>query len=141
MGGKISHTQTTTRLDVSTRVKRGFPVWIAPAIFLLLSLAVIPYAGVQNDEALFAEYTGMLALMNRNFSESWVKEWHVFRTPYAQPVFTTNFVDLIPAHRTPIGGLYVTDSTQFYPEDRTISAAIEQGRKVAAMIMAEPVAA
>lgn len=94
-----------------------------------------------SDEALFAEYIGMLALMNPDFSASWVKEWHVFRTPYAQPVFTTNFIDLMPAHRAPIKGLYVTDSTQFYPEDRTISAAIEQGRKVAAMIIAEPGAA
>jgi hypothetical protein len=43
----------------------------------------------------------------------------------------------MPAHRSPVRGLYVTDSTQFYPEDRTISAAIEQGRKVAAMIVAD----
>jgi hypothetical protein len=78
----------------------------------------------------------MLSLMNAEFSPNWVKEWHVFRTPYAQPVFTTNFVNLMPVHRTPVHGLYVTDSTQFYPEDRTISAAIEQGRKVASMIIA-----
>ena len=51
--------------------------------------------------------------------------------------FTTNYVDLIPAHRSSVHGLYVTDSTQFYPEDRTISAAIEQGRTVAAMIMSD----
>ena len=89
------------------------------------------------DEALFAEYTAMLKLLNPAFDESWVKEWHVFHAPYAQPIFTTNFVELMPAHRSPVRGLYVTDSTQFYPEDRTISAAIEQGRKVAAMIMAD----
>jgi protoporphyrinogen oxidase len=88
-----------------------------------------------NGETLFAEYSRMLAMMNPGFSERCVKEWHVFRTPYAQAVFTTNFVDLMPAHQTPVKGLYVTDSTQFYPEDRTISAAIEQGRKVAAMIV------
>jgi protoporphyrinogen oxidase len=90
-----------------------------------------------SNESLFAEYCGMLSLMNPDFSAAWVKEWHVFRTPYAQPVFTTNFVELMPTHRTPVRGLYVTDSTQFYPEDRTISAAIEQGRKVAAMILAD----
>jgi len=89
------------------------------------------------DDALFQEYTDMLALMNPSFSREWVKEFHVFRAPYAQAVFTTNFVDLIPAHRSSVHGLYVTDSTQFYPEDRTISAAIEQGRTVAAMIMSD----
>ena len=76
----------------------------------------------------------MLKLVNPKFSKDWVKEYHVFRSPYAQPIFHTNFVDLMPGHRTPVGGLYVTDSTQFYPEDRTISAAIAQGRKVAGMI-------
>jgi protoporphyrinogen oxidase len=89
------------------------------------------------DAALFAEYTAMLKLLNPAFDQSWVKEWHVFRAPYAQPIFSTDFVELMPAHRSPVRGLYVTDSTQFYPEDRTISAAIEQGRKVAAMIVAD----
>ena len=87
------------------------------------------------DADLFDEYTAMLKLLNPEFSRDWVKEYHVFRTPYAQPIFTTNFVELMPGHRTPIRGLYVTDSTQFYPEDRTISAAIEQGRKAAGMVL------
>jgi protoporphyrinogen oxidase len=88
-----------------------------------------------SNEDLFDEYTAMLKLVNPNFSKDWVKEYHVFRAPYAQPIFTTNFVDLVPGHRTPIKGLYVTDSTQFYPEDRTISAAIEQGRKAAGFLL------
>jgi protoporphyrinogen oxidase len=86
------------------------------------------------DQDLFDEYTAMLKVLNPKFDRSWVKEWHVFRAPYAQPIFHTNFLDLMPGHRTPVKGLYVTDCTQFYPEDRTISAAIDQGRKVARMI-------
>ena len=86
-------------------------------------------------EELFTEYAPMLAAVNPRFSPAAVKEYHVFKTPFAQPIFTTNFVDLMPAHETPIRGLYVTDSTQFYPEDRTISQAIRQGRKVAALIL------
>ena len=87
-----------------------------------------------SDEALFAEYIPMLKLINPAFTVEWVKEWHVFRSPHAQPVFVTNFASRMPAHRSSIRGLYVTDSTQFYPEDRTISAAIAQGRKVAGLI-------
>lgn len=89
------------------------------------------------DEDLLAEYVGMLKLLNPAFDSSWIKEWRVFRAPYAQPIFGVNFLDVMPDHRSPIQGLYVTDSTQFYPEDRTISAAIAQGRKVAAMILSE----
>jgi protoporphyrinogen oxidase len=93
------------------------------------------YSG--NADSLFDEYISMLGRLNPAFSRSWVKEWHVFRAPYAQAIFTTNFAQVMPDHRTPVGGLYVTDSTQFYPEDRTISAAIEQGRKAAAMVIAD----
>lgn len=88
----------------------------------------------EKDDALFHEYCRMLSYLNPRFDESWVKEWHVFRSPHAQAIFSTNFASMMPDHRSPIRGLYVTDSTQFYPEDRTISAAIEQGRKVARMI-------
>jgi protoporphyrinogen oxidase len=91
----------------------------------------------RRQKDLFTEYVAMLRHMNPDFSENWVKEYHVSRTPYAQPIFTTNFVDLTPSHRTPIRGFYVTDSTQFYPEDRTISQAIRRGRSVAGMIMAD----
>ncbi len=79
------------------------------------------------DQDLFAEYTAMLKLMNPDFSESWVKEYRVFRTPHAQPVFTTNFVDLMPAHRTPIRGLFVTD-----PRSSTRKTARSAGRSARA---------
>ncbi len=41
-------------MDVTTGVKRGFPYWAAPILFLLLSLTFIPYAGLHADESLFA---------------------------------------------------------------------------------------
>ena len=81
-----------------------------------------------SDEQLDVEYCTMLRLVNPAFEESWITERFITRAPYAQAVCSTHFADLIPPHRTPLRGLYVTDSTQFYPEDRTLSAAIEQGR-------------
>jgi hypothetical protein len=76
----------------------------------------------------------MIQLVQPAFRRDWVKEFHVFRTPHAQALFVTDFARLMPAHRSSVSNLYVTDSTQFYPEDRTLSAAIAQGRKVAALI-------
>jgi protoporphyrinogen oxidase len=84
------------------------------------------------DSQIYEEYIPMLKIVNPGFNESWVEDFFVARTPYAQAVCTTHFANQRPGHRTPIRGLYVTDSTQFYPEDRTLSAAIEQGRKAAA---------
>lgn len=90
-----------------------------------------------SDDVLFDEYTAMLKLINPAFEPGWVKERRVFRAPYAQPVCIANFADLRPDPRAPVRGLYVTDSTQFYPEDRTVSAAIQLGREVAHMVTAE----
>ena len=88
-----------------------------------------------SDQDLLDEYLPMLRRVNPDFSSKWIKEMHVSRTPYAQAICTTGFADLVPDVRTPLAGLYLTDSTQFYPEDRTISAAIRQGRKAASAIL------
>ncbi|PKO15243.1 MAG: hypothetical protein CVU39_11600 [Chloroflexi bacterium HGW-Chloroflexi-10] len=83
------------------------------------------------DEDLLAEYISALQLINPQFDASWIKEWFVFRDPYAQAICTTGFASLVPGIRSPIPGLYVTDSTQFYPEDRTLSAAVRLGHEAA----------
>jgi protoporphyrinogen oxidase len=90
-----------------------------------------------SDEEIYREVVDVLPRINPRFSPSWIKEWHVFRAKHAQAVCSTHFVDLIPDHRGPFAGLYVTDSAQFYPEDRTISMAIAQGRKAASLIRAD----
>lgn len=87
------------------------------------------------NQQVYDEYLPMLRLVNPQFDESWIDEVFVARTAYAQALCTTNFARLRPEHRTPIRGLYVTDSTQFYPEDRTLSAAIVQGRKAASFCL------
>jgi protoporphyrinogen oxidase len=89
----------------------------------------------RSDEALMAEYLPMLAQIIPGFSPAWIKEWKVFRSAYAQAICTTNFTQLVPAIQTPIRGLFCTDSAQFYPEDRTLSAAIRKGREAAGLMI------
>jgi protoporphyrinogen oxidase len=90
-----------------------------------------------SGEALLAEYIPMLQRMIPEFDATWIKEWRVFRAPYAQAVCTAPFLPSVPEIRTPIRGLYVTDSTQFYPEDRTLNAAVRQGRRAAQLRLAD----
>ena len=104
-------------------------------IYIPLYLPVDQERFQWSDERLYTECLDMLKLINPAFDVSWVKEYHINRTPYAQAICTTGFADRMPETRTPIAGLYVSDSTQFYPEDRTISAAIRQGRKAAGLAM------
>ncbi len=88
-----------------------------------------------SDERLMDEFIDGLHRVNPAFDPSWIEEWHISRAPYAQAICTVGFAALVPDHQTPLAGLYITDSTQFYPEDRTISAAIRMGRRVAGMIL------
>lgn len=87
-----------------------------------------------SDDQLYDEYTSALKYLNPNFDTQWVKNWWVSRARYAQAICHVGFADIVPDHRAPHRGLYITDSTQYYPEDRTISAAIRLGRRVARMI-------
>jgi protoporphyrinogen oxidase len=87
-----------------------------------------------DDESLRAESVAGLQLVVPGFEESWIDRFFVSRATHAQAICTVGFADSVPDHATPVRGLFVTDSAQFYPEDRTISAAIRLGRKVVEMI-------
>ncbi len=87
------------------------------------------------DDRLFREYTDYLKIINPHFSENWVKEWHVFRDRYAQPICKVGSFDDIPAIKFPIRGLYMTDSCQLHPHDRTVSNSIGLGKKVAGVLL------
>jgi protoporphyrinogen oxidase len=106
-------------------------------IYIPFYLPVSDERYTSEDESLYAECIPMLKLINPAFGGDWVREWHVFRAIHAQAVCTTNFAALIPAIRSPLKNLFITDSAQFYPEDRTISAAIRQGREAAQNIIDE----
>jgi hypothetical protein len=75
-----------------------------------------------------------LRLLRPDFTADWVLGYRVFRDPYAQAICTTNFARRIPPVRSRIRALLLTDSTQLYPSDRTISGMLGQARKVAALV-------
>lgn len=86
------------------------------------------------DDQLYREFLDGIKRVNPAFQEDWIEEYHITRAPYAQAICTVGFKAMVPDHQSPLEGLFITDSTQFYPEDRTISAAIRVGRTVARMI-------
>ena len=60
----------------------------------------------------------------------------VTRARYAQAICTVGFGARLPGLQVPLEGLLVSDSTQLYPEDRTMSGAIRLGRRAADEIIA-----
>ena len=88
----------------------------------------------QPDAELFRECLAGLQVVRPDFTADWVLGYRVFRDRFAQAICTTNFAQRIPPVRSRIRGLLVTDSTQLYPSDRTISGMLGQARKVAALV-------
>jgi len=87
------------------------------------------------DEKLLEEYTGYLKRINPGFSEDWIREYHVSRDKYAQPVCEVGFSKHKPGIETPVKGLYLTDSCQLHPDDRTVSNSIGLGKRVAQLVL------
>ena len=53
------------------------------------------------------------------------------RYRYAQPICQPGFLSGLPAPQLPVAGLWVADTSHYYPEDRGISESIDFGRKLA----------
>ena len=87
-----------------------------------------------DDERLVADCVRAFGLINPRFQPDWVLHSAVSRDPYAQVICTTGFAARVPAHVTPVENLFLIDSCQLYPADRTISGTIDLAHEVAKRI-------
>ena len=95
-----------------------------------------PMFRMGHDEIL-REYLPHLRKINPDFNPSWIETSYHHRVGAAQPIIGTNYSERIPAHRTPIRGLYLANTTQVYPEDRGTNYSVRMGREVARMAMGD----
>lgn len=92
-----------------------------------------PMYNMSSDELL--TYTvPYLQSMFPVFARTWVKDVHVWRARYAQPVVERHYGTLIPGNETPLGNFYLSTMAQVYPEDRGTNYAIREGRKIGLMV-------
>ena len=61
---------------------------------------------------------------------------HVSRYRYAQPICQPGYLDNLPPVALPVEGLWVADTSYYYPEDRGISESIDFGRAMARQAVA-----
>jgi protoporphyrinogen oxidase len=85
----------------------------------------------QGDEEVLRRYTDALALINPAFDRSWVRFSAVFRDRFAQPICLTDYRVTTPSVQTPVPNLFLTDSCQLHPHDRTISGSFGLGLEAA----------
>ncbi len=87
-----------------------------------------------DPDSVFAEKVKRyLRRINPELREDDILDIHVSRYRFAQPVCTPGFADRLPPVKLPIRGLFVADTSFYYPEDRGISESIGLARRIARM--------
>lgn len=87
-----------------------------------------------SESDLVSENVVRLQKINPSFEPSSIILARLFRNTYAQPICETDFSRNIPPIQTSIPGVFMTDSSQLHPDDRTVSNSIGLGNKGAVKI-------
>jgi len=90
----------------------------------------------RDNAAFIEEVLGYLALVNPQFRRDWVLAVHCHRYEFAQTICPPGFYEMLPPMRTPIDGLFMADTSYYYPEDRSISESARVGRLLASEALA-----
>ena len=84
-----------------------------------------------SDEVYEDKIRSYLMKINKDITAEDFIDIHVSRYRFAQPVCEPDFAKKIPPAKTSIDGLWLADTSYYYPEDRGISESIEFGRSMA----------
>jgi hypothetical protein len=71
------------------------------------------------------------------FDAGRVTEKFIFRFRAAQHIVDTHYEEKIPDYKTPLPGVYLSNFSQIFPEDRGTNFAVREGEKVAALVQHE----
>ncbi len=85
----------------------------------------------QPDQVFLDKVRRYLKKINPALSDSDFIDLRASRYRYAQPICEPGYLDKLPPAALPVSGLWVADTSYYYPEDRGISESIDFGRKLA----------
>jgi len=107
------------------------------------SIVYVPYYMPQShpkfswsDEQIIAEATGYLKRINPMLTDADILDVHASRYAYAQPICQPRFADYLSPMRSSVQGLFIADTSYYYPEDRSISESVALGKQLAEMAQA-----
>jgi len=90
-----------------------------------------------SDDELTQLWFGYLPRMFPKFDAGRVTEKFIFRFRAAQHIVDTHYEEKIPDYKTPLPGVYLSNFSQIFPEDRGTNFAVREGEKVAALVQHE----
>jgi protoporphyrinogen oxidase len=84
------------------------------------------------DDAIFiGKVKRYLQKINPNLKDEDFIQIHASRYRFAQPICQPGYLDALPQAKTAVEGLWIADTSHYYPEDRGISESIGFGRQMA----------
>jgi protoporphyrinogen oxidase len=83
------------------------------------------------DELFIAKVKKYIKRINPLIVDTDFVEIHASRYRYAQPICQPGFLDQLPPAKLPVCGLWIADTSYYYPEDRGIAESIQFGRDMA----------
>ncbi|MHB1934664.1 MAG: NAD(P)/FAD-dependent oxidoreductase [Leptospirillum sp.] len=86
------------------------------------------------DENFAAKVRKYLRLINPDIKDTDFLDVRVSRYQYAQPICEPGYLEKLPPVSLPVKGLYVADTSYYYPEDRGISESIRFAREIVTLI-------
>jgi len=87
----------------------------------------------RDKQAFIDETLAYMKLIRSDFADTDVLAATASRYDYAQTVCTPGFLDKLPASRSKVEGLFLADTSHYYPEDRSISESLRLGVALARM--------
>ena len=85
----------------------------------------------ETDEIFLKKVRIYLKKINPQLSDEDFLDLRASRYRFAQPIGIPGYLETIPSAKLPIKGLWVADTSYYYPEDRGISESIYFGRQLA----------
>lgn len=83
------------------------------------------------DQAFLDKVRRYLKKINPSLTDADFVDLRASRYRHAQPICDPGYLDRLPPVQLPVKGLWVADTSYYYPEDRGISESIDFGRKMA----------
>jgi len=83
-----------------------------------------------SDQVFLDKVKTYLKKINKNLVDDDFIDIRASRYRYAQPICPPKFLENLPPVKLPIKGLWVADTSYYYPEDRGISESIGYGRAI-----------
>ncbi len=83
-----------------------------------------------SDDVFRQKISSYFKTINPSIKDEDIEDIKVHRYLFSQPICEPNFLETLPDAKLPIDGLWVADTSHYYPEDRGISESIGYGREL-----------